>query len=203
MCPVCRTLRLSIPCVIAYCSCENKRVAYIALGCYSQSPGLQPSIRPLQPNIRLLQPKTNTGSPRLQQNPAPKHPGAPSGRPKMDPKMDPKWIPKGSGQAQGRKPRPRPRARARAGPKWVPKWDTKGSQNGSQNIYQNGPHMGPKIGPTLVQKWTKSQVPLGELWRPSWPQDGSKSQHRLQNLVRWSPLDVEVGGQNPPKSVRS
>ena len=62
--------------------------------------------------------------------------------------------------------------------------------------------------PTLVQKSTKvgpkidqnrSQGPLGELWRPSWPQDGSKSQHRLQNLVRWTPLDVEVGGQNPPK----
>ena len=59
---------------------------------------------------------------------------------------------------------------------------------------------------TLVQKSTKmdpkidqnrSQGPLGELWRPSWPQDGSKSQHRLQNLVRWTPLDVEVGGQNP------
>ena len=45
----------------------------------------------------------------------------------------------------------------------------------------------------------RSQGPLGELWRPSWPQDGSKSQHRLQNLVRWTPLDVEVGGQNPPK----
>ena len=62
--------------------------------------------------------------------------------------------------------------------------------------------------PTLLQKSTKivpkinenrSQGPLGELWRPSWPQDGSKSQHRLQNLVRWTPLDVEVGGQNPPK----
>ena len=62
--------------------------------------------------------------------------------------------------------------------------------------------------PTFFQKSTKivpkidpnqSQGPLGELWRPSWPQDGSKSQHRLQNLVRWTPLDVEVGGQNPPK----
>ena len=53
------------------------------------------------------------------------------------------------------------------------------------------------IGPKIDQN--RSQGPLGELWRPSWPQDGSKSQHRLQNLVRWTPLDVEVGGQNPPK----
>ena len=54
-----------------------------------------------------------------------------------------------------------------------------------------------KMGPKITQN--RSQGPLGELWRPSWPQDGSKSQHRLQNLVRWTPLDVEVGGQNPPK----
>ena len=54
-----------------------------------------------------------------------------------------------------------------------------------------------KMGPKIDQN--RSQGPLGELWRPSWPQDGSKSQHRLQNLVRWTPLDVEVGGQNPPK----
>ena len=53
------------------------------------------------------------------------------------------------------------------------------------------------MGPKIDQN--QSQGPLGELWRPSWPQDGSKSQHRLQNLVRWTPLDVEVGGQNPPK----
>ena len=60
------------------------------------------------------------------------------------------------------------------------------------------------IAPKIDQNYSKiyqnrSQGPLGELWRPSWPQDGSKSQHRLQNLVRWTPLDVEVGGPNPPK----
>ena len=54
-----------------------------------------------------------------------------------------------------------------------------------------------KMGPKIDQN--RSQGPLGELWMPSSPKDGSKSQHRLQNLVRWTPLDVEVGGQNPPK----
>ena len=63
----------------------------------------------------------------------------------------------------------------------------------STTLVQKSTNMAPKIDQN------RSQGPLGELWRPSWPQDGSKSQHRLQNLVRWTPLDVEVGGQNPPK----
>ena len=69
-----------------------------------------------------------------------------------------------------------------------------------QKIIRKSTNIAPKIdqnGSKIDQN--RSQGPLGELWRPSWPQDGSKSQHRLQNLVRWTPLDVEVGGQNPPK----
>ena len=62
--------------------------------------------------------------------------------------------------------------------------------------------------PTLVQTSTKmspkidqnrSQGPLGEVWGPSWPQDGLRPPQELQNPFRWTPLGVEVGGQNRPK----
>ena len=67
-------------------------------------------------------------------------------------------------------------------------------------IIRKSTNIAPKIDQNCSKiNQNRSQGPLGELWRPSWPQDGSRGQHRLQNLVRWTPLDVEVGGPNPPK----
>ena len=66
--------------------------------------------------------------------------------------------------------------------------------------------------PTLVQKSTKmgpkidqnrSQGPLGGLWRPSWPQDGSKSQNDLQKSVRGPFVGPLLGSQNRPKSMKN
>ena len=54
-----------------------------------------------------------------------------------------------------------------------------------------------KIGPKIYQN--RSQGPLGEIWGPSWSQDGPRPPQEVQHPFRWTPLDVEAGGQNSPK----
>ena len=70
------------------------------------------------------------------------------------------------------------------------------SKNQSTLVFKST-KIGPKIGPKINQN--RSQGPLGEVWGPSWPQDGLRPPQELQNPFRLTPLGVEVGGQNRPK----
>ena len=69
-----------------------------------------------------------------------------------------------------------------------------------QNLSKSRPNSVPKstkIDPKINQK--QSEGPLGEVLGPSWPQDGLRPPQELQKPFRRTLLDVEVGGQNPPK----
>ena len=65
------------------------------------------------------------------------------------------------------------------------------------NLLQNPLQDGPKS--LKIELWGC----LGALWRPSWPQDGSRSTPRAKNNEKWWILECPGGSKMGPKSRKS
>ena len=50
--------------------------------------------------------------------------------------------------------------------------------------------------------WGKSIIGNNRILEPSWPQDAARSQKGSENLVRWTPWALQLGGQNSTKIVK-